>query len=257
MDKPDPSPHHKVSAQDTTAPFPAAAEYWSSAMTRSNLEAWRRRQFWKRIIWRLTSKATEFIKRILDIMLSVLALIVSLPIFVIFGILIKLEDGGPIFFKQMRVGKKGKIFAMWKFRSMVLHAEKLKEELRQDNIHGGDGVTFKIENDPRITRIGKFIRKYSIDEFPQFYNVFKGEMSLVGPRPPVPSEVSVYKAAHLRRLLVKPGLTCFWQVSGRSTIGFDDQVRLDIAYINSQGFWTDLKILIKTIPAILLGKGSY
>ena len=172
------------------------------------------------------------------------------------AVAIKLEDRGPLFFRQQRVGLRGRLFGMWKFRSMVVNAEKLKESLAAQNEMQG-GVTFKMKNDPRVTRVGRFTRKYSIDELPQFWNVFRGEMSLVGPRPPVPREVAIYTPEDRQRLLARPGLTCFWQVGGRSAIDFAGQVRLDVSYIQSSSCWLDLKLLVQTVPAVLFGKGAF
>ena len=166
-----------------------------------------------------------------------------------------MEDGGPIIFAQRRVGKFGREFKMYKFRSMRVDAEARLQELLKQNGHA-TGVTFKIKNDPRITRVGRFIRKYSLDELPQFVNVFKGEMSIVGPRQPVPREVALYTLKDRQRLTVTPGLTCFWQVGGRADIDFPEQVQLDVQYIESQSFWLDLWICIKTIPAVVLGRGA-
>lgn len=145
---------------------------------------------------------------------------------------------------------------MWKFRSMVVNADALKDKLLAQNEMQG-GVTFKMKNDPRITRIGKWIRKFSVDELPQLWNILVGDMSVVGPRPPVPREVELYTVEDRQRLLVKPGLTCFWQVGGRSEIDFAGQVRLDVAYIRSKNVWLDLKLLFLTVPAVLFGKGAY
>jgi exopolysaccharide biosynthesis polyprenyl glycosylphosphotransferase len=195
------------------------------------------------------------IKRGLDAVFSAIFLICLSPIFLLTGLAIKIEDPGPVFFAQVRVGKWGKLFKMYKFRSMVVNADKLKSELLDHNETGG--VIFKMKEDPRITRVGKFIRKYSIDELPQFINVLKGNMSLVGPRPPVPAEVSEYTMPDRKRLEVKPGITCIWQVSGRSEIDFDGQVKLDVQYIRNQSFISDVKLLIKTIFDVLLGKGAY
>lgn len=182
-------------------------------------------------------------------------LIILSPIFLITAIAIKIDDPGPVFFKQIRVGRKGKYFYMYKFRSMEVQAEDKKFELLELNDSGN--VIFKMREDPRLIRIGKIIRKLSIDELPQLWNVFKGDMSLVGPRPPIPLEVREYKFRDLGRLNVKPGLTCLWQVSGRSDIDFNGQVDLDLQYIESQSFWMDIKLLFKTIPAVLFGKGAY
>jgi lipopolysaccharide/colanic/teichoic acid biosynthesis glycosyltransferase len=171
-------------------------------------------------------------------------------------LLIKLEDRGPILFRQVRVGRHGREFRMLKFRSMRVDAEARLQELLAQN-HHRDGVTFKIKDDPRITRVGKWIRKFSFDELPQFYNVLIGDMSLVGPRPPVPREVALYSLADRRRLAVKPGITCIWQISGRAEIDFSGQVQLDVRYIESRSLWQDIKILCKTVPAVLSGTGAY
>lgn len=209
----------------------------------------------KKYSWQIVLNATLIVKRLLDIIVSVLMFIILSPIFLLTAIAIKIDDPGPVFFSQIRVGKKGKYFYMYKFRSMEVHAEEKKFELLELNDSGK--VIFKMKEDPRLTRIGKFIRKFSIDELPQLWNVFKGDMSLVGPRPPLPMEVRVYKFRDLERLNVKPGVTCIWQVSGRSDIDFDGQVDLDLQYIESQSLWMDIKLLFKTIPAVLFGKGAY
>ncbi|OQY42308.1 MAG: hypothetical protein B6240_14120 [Desulfobacteraceae bacterium 4572_87] len=169
---------------------------------------------------------------------------------------IKLTDGGPILFWQTRIGLWGKEFPFPKFRSMVVNAEALKDELLEQSDHD-DSITFKMKKDPRVTWIGRIIRKLSIDELPQLWCVFKGDMSLVGPRPPVPREVAEYTLADRRRLDVMPGLTCIWQVSGRGDIPFNEQVELDVQYIESRSLWFDIKLLLSTIPAVLLGKGAY
>jgi lipopolysaccharide/colanic/teichoic acid biosynthesis glycosyltransferase len=170
--------------------------------------------------------------------------------------LIKLSGRGPVLFWQMRVGQWGREFAFPKFRSMVVNAEALKDTLLAENDHA-NGITFKIKRDPRVTRIGRVLRKLSLDELPQLWCVFTGDMSLVGPRPPVPREVARYNLRDRRRLDVKPGLTCIWQISGRGDIPFDRQVELDVQYIDSQSLWFDLLLLIKTAPAILIGRGAY
>lgn len=209
----------------------------------------------KKYSWQLVTKSTLILKRFLDIIISFLMLVILSPLFLLTAIVIKIDDPGPVFFKQIRVGKKGKYFFMYKFRSMEILAEEKKFELMELNESGK--VIFKMKEDPRFTRIGKIIRKLSIDELPQLWNVLKGDMSLVGPRPPVPIEVREYKYRDLGRLNVKPGLTCIWQVSGRSDIDFDGQVDLDLQYIESHSLWMDIKLLFKTIPAVLLGKGAY
>ncbi|HEV8543503.1 MAG TPA: sugar transferase [Verrucomicrobiae bacterium] len=209
----------------------------------------------KRLSWRGIVFGAEFLKRVVDIIFSGIALILLAPLFAIVALCIKLEDRGPIFFAQRRVGKWGREFRMFKFRSMGVDAEERLQAILKKNEHAA-GVTFKLRDDPRITKAGKWLRKFSIDEFPQFYNVLIGDMSLVGPRPPVPREVAKYTPADRRRLEVTPGLTCFWQIGGRSEIDFPQQVQLDVEYIESQSFWLDLKILVKTVPAVLLGRGA-
>ena len=179
------------------------------------------------------------------------------PLFLIVAVCIKATDGGPVLFWQQRVGKWGREFPFPKFRSMVMNAEALKATLLAGNDHGSAGVTFKMKQDPRVTWIGRLIRRASIDELPQLWCVLKGEMSLVGPRPPVPREVALYTLADRRRLDVMPGLTCFWQVNGRGEIPFDRQVQLDVDYIESRSLWVDLKLLAQTIPAVFFGKGAY
>jgi len=203
--------------------------------------------------WLVSGSAA--LKRGFDIVASGLALIVLAPLFGLIALLVKLEDGGPIFFLQTRVGQFGREFKMFKVRSMCLDAEQRLKEILEKN-HHKEGVTFKLKDDPRITRVGKWLRKFSLDELPQLYNVLRGDMSLVGPRPPLPREVSKYSLAHRRRLAIKPGITCIWQISGRAEIDFSGQVQLDVDYIESQGFWVDVKILAKTVPAVLSGKGA-
>jgi len=196
-----------------------------------------------------------FFKRALDIVFSFCFLLAATPLFALIALLIWIEDGGSVFFAQTRVGQNGREFKMFKFRSMCLDAERRLKELLEKN-HHKEGVTFKLKDDPRITFVGKWLRKFSLDEFPQFYNVLIGDMSLVGPRPPVPREVMKYTPANRRRLAVKPGITCIWQISGRAEIDFSGQVQLDVNYIESQGFWADVKILAKTVPAVISGKGA-
>jgi len=206
-----------------------------------------------RVKWLSNSHA--IFKRAFDIVVSGLFLLLLAPLFGLIAMLIWIEDGGPIFFAQTRVGQFGREFKMYKFRSMCLDAEQKLKELLAKNQHK-EGVTFKLKRDPRITRVGKWLRKFSMDELPQFYNVFIGDMSVVGPRPPVPREVAKYTLANRRRLAVKPGIPCIWQVSGRSEIDFSGQVQLDVTYIESQSFWTDVKILVRTVPAVISGKGA-
>ena len=231
-------------------------EYWSRAGTargrwRLNLRFWR-----KRLLWGLVVGSARALKRLIDIVAAAVAMLVLSPVLLTTAFLIKLEDRGTIFFRQQRVGRFGDLFGMWKFRSMVPNADKLKDQLLAQNEMEG-GITFKMKDDPRITRIGRFIRKYSVDELPQFWNVFVGDMSLVGPRPAVPREVQHYLVEDRQRLLARPGLTCFWQVGGRSGIDFDGQVELDVRYIQSESVWLDIKLLFKTIPAVLKGDGAF
>jgi exopolysaccharide biosynthesis polyprenyl glycosylphosphotransferase len=209
----------------------------------------------RRWLWHWLVDGSAAAKRMVDIVCSGAALLMLAPLFALIALLIKLEDGGPVIFTQTRVGKFGREFKMYKFRSMCLNAEARLQELLVKNNHK-QGVTFKIKNDPRLTRIGKWLRKFSFDELPQFFNVFQGEMSLVGPRPPLPREVALYTLADRRRLAAKPGITCIWQISGRSEIDFSGQVKLDVDYIETQSFLMDLKILVKTVPAVLSGKGA-
>lgn len=217
----------------------------------------RRLRYWrKKYAWILVVGGARALKRLIDIVGAAVLLVVLSPLFLVVAVLIKLTDGGPVLFWQTRVGQWGREFPFPKFRSMVVNAEELKDKLLAHNEHQ-DARIFKMKNDPRITWIGRIIRKFSIDELPQLWCVLKGDMSLVGPRPPVPREVAEYTLADRRRLDAKPGLTCIWQVSGRSDIPFDKQVELDVQYIESQSFWLDVKLLLKTIPAVLLGKGAY
>ncbi len=207
-------------------------------------------------LWRFTVRCSYMLKRLIDIIGSSLAILLLSPLFLVVALLIKLTSKGPIFFVQMRVGKYGRFFRFYKFRSMYVGAERDKHQLMAQN-ESTDGVIFKMKDDPRVTSIGRFIRKYSIDELPQLFNVFLNDMSLVGPRPPLPEEVAHYTIEDRKRLDVKPGLTCFWQVSGRSAIPFKKQVALDEQYIRSWSLKQDLLILLRTIPAILTGKGAY
>jgi exopolysaccharide biosynthesis polyprenyl glycosylphosphotransferase len=194
------------------------------------------------------------IKQIFDTIVSFLLLVLLLPLFLIVAPAIKISSPGPVFFKQRRCGLNRREFTFYKFRSMVADAEKIKTQLEKFN--EADGPVFKIKNDPRITPIGKFIRKASIDELPQLFNVLKGDMSLVGPRPPLPSEVKKYERQQQRRLSMKPGITCSWQISGRSKVDFNTWMKMDLEYIDNWSLGLDFKILLKTIPAVLFGKGA-
>ncbi|WP_429884101.1 sugar transferase [Geobacillus stearothermophilus] len=195
-------------------------------------------------------------KRIMDICGALIGLICLSWLFLIVAVLIKLEDPkGPVFFKQVRVGKDGKEFYMYKFRSMVTNAEELLESLLP--LNETTGAMFKMKNDPRVTKIGKFIRKTSIDELPQLWNVLKGDMSLVGPRPPLPREVAQYTEYDKQRLLVTPGCTGLWQVSGRNDLGFNEMVELDLKYIRERSILYDLKIILKTIKIMIKPNSAY
>ncbi len=217
----------------------------------------------KRWSWLALVNSTHAAKHLFDIVIASVCLIVASPAFAIVAFLVR-RDGGPVFFKQKRIGLNGREFEMLKFRSMCVDAEaKLAGLLAQNE--KAQGVTFKMKDDPRVTRIGRFIRKTSMDELPQFINVLRGDMSIVGPRPPLPREVALYSAADRRRLHARPGITCLWQVGerqggvweigDRNAIDFDEQVTLDVRYIESQSLLRDLWILLKTVPAIVLGKG--
>ena len=197
----------------------------------------------------------DVIKRIIDITISGLALIILIPLFLVVAILIKVESTGKVIFSQDRVGKDGEIFRMYKFRSMVANAEELKRKLILEN--EATGPMFKIKNDPRITTIGRFLRRTSIDELPQLFNVLKGDMSLVGPRPSLPEEVEKFEPWMLRRLDVKPGLTCYWQVMGRNSIGFEEWMKLDVKYVNERTLWIDIKLIFKTFSVLFGDKNAY
>ncbi|MGN0149702.1 MAG: sugar transferase [Clostridia bacterium] len=196
----------------------------------------------------------EAVKRIFDICCSVIALIVLSPIFLVTAVAVR-SDGGPAIYSQIRIGKNEKPFRMYKFRSMCVNAEGMLDELLPQN--DLTGPAFKMKKDPRITNVGKFIRKYSIDELPQLINIIKGDMSIVGPRPPLPREVAQYNDYQRQRLLVTPGLTCFWQTYGRSQLSFDDWMKMDMNYIQRRSFLLDITLIIKTIFAVLFKRGAY
>ena len=233
-----------------------SVDYWISASTRRGRLKARLRVRTKFFVWKCVIVFSYGLKRVLDIIVAAAALLFGSPVFLVTALLIKIEDGGPIFFRQQRVGYRGRLFGMWKLRSMSANAEEIKKQLEARNEMQG-GVIFKMKDDPRITRVGRVIRKFSIDELPQLWNVLIGDMSLVGPRPPVPKEVAEYKPQERQRLLAKPGITCLWQVSGRSEIDFTGQVKLDLEYIRSTSILTDIKLLLRTVPAVLLSKGAY
>jgi len=193
-------------------------------------------------------------KRVLDLVVSTIALVLASPFMLVIGVLIKFGSPGPVFYKAARIGRKGRTFNCYKFRTMVPNADHLRADL--EHMNEREGVLFKIVNDPRITRVGRVLRKYSLDEIPQFYNVVRGDMSLVGPRPPIASEVEQYDLAHLRRLDVLPGITGLWQVEARQDPSFDSYISLDTAYVENWSFWLDLRILARTIGVVFSGTGS-
>lgn len=196
----------------------------------------------------------SFFKRLVDMLASFILIILLSWLFLILGVLVKTTSKGPILYISERVGKNGKLFKFYKFRSMRVNADKELDELLAKNETGG--ITFKMKDDPRITKFGKFLRKTSLDELPQLFNVLNGTMSFVGPRPAIPREVDQYNDYQRQRLLVKQGLTCIWQCSGRSNTTFDEQIEMDLAYIKKRGFFFDCWIMIKTFFAVIFGKGA-
>ncbi len=201
------------------------------------------------------SKSALMVKRLVDIVVAAVGLVLCAPLFALIALAIRLDSPGPIIFRQTRVGLRGRLFEMYKFRSMHVGAEEQQDMLA--DLNEADGPIFKIRDDPRLTRVGRIIRRLSLDELPQLVNVLRGEMSLVGPRPPIPAEVEKYQEWHKRRLEAPPGMTGLWQVSGRSRLSFDEMVLLDIYYIENWSLWLDFKILMRTIPKVLLGEGAY
>jgi exopolysaccharide biosynthesis polyprenyl glycosylphosphotransferase len=197
----------------------------------------------------------HLVKRSMDITFASVALVLLAPLYAAVAVAIKLDDGGPVFFRQERVGQNGRPFMMHKFRSMAVDAEARLAELRARN--EADGVLFKLTDDPRVTRVGKFLRQHSLDEFPQFWDVLRGRMSVVGPRPPLPSEVAQYERHVHRRLLIKPGVTGLWQVSGRSDLSWDESVRLDLSYVENWSVTGDLVLIMKTVREVIRAEGAY
>ena len=193
-------------------------------------------------------------KRLVDVSMSTLLLALGLPVVLLIALAIKLTGGGGVLYRQIRCGLNGRRFTLYKFRTMVADAEVKQRELL--HLNEMDGPVFKLKDDPRVTWLGRILRRFSLDELPQLWNVLRGDMSLVGPRPPIPDEVARYQRWQRRRLSMKPGLTCLWQISGRNQIDFDRWMELDLQYIDSWSPWLDMKILLKTVPAVLTGRGA-
>ena len=201
------------------------------------------------------SASYEVPKRLFDLVVGTLILVMLFPIIPVIVVMIKLDSRGPIFFRQKRVGRHGRMFKFYKFRSMYDKAEQRRREV--EDLNEQEGPVFKMQSDPRITSVGRYLRRSSLDEIPQIFNVLKGDMSIVGPRPPLPSEVEKYQSWHRRRLEVLPGITCLWQISGRSHISFNEWMRLDMEYLKNRSFKTDFIIFLKTIPAVIGRRGAY
>jgi lipopolysaccharide/colanic/teichoic acid biosynthesis glycosyltransferase len=215
---------------------------------------WKQRS--RLILWEGMLRSLLVVKRLVDVVLSLTAILLLIPVYILITLFILIEDGFPVIYMQKRVGLNGCEFMMYKFRSMVRNADQLRDALEGQN-EKADGVTFKIKNDPRILKVGGFLRRFSLDEIPQFLNVLAGDLSIVGPRPPLPAEVKAYTLNERKRLNVKPGLTCLWQIRGRAELPFNEQVGLDMQYIQSQSMLKDIIIMLKTIPAVLFGRGAY
>lgn len=206
-------------------------------------------------IYRRKSAVYKLIKRLMDVLLSAAALVILSPVFLITAVAIKCEDNGPVFFAQQRAGKDMKPFRMYKFRSMYVNADEKLSEMMKDNEQTGHA--FKIKNDPRITKTGKVIRRFSIDELPQLINIIKGDMSIVGPRPILTFQMEECSQYEKQRLVVQPGLTCYWQIGGRANIKWEEWVELDLDYIEDMSLWTDIKMIVKTVPAVFDSDGAY
>ncbi|MCV2368893.1 sugar transferase [Roseateles oligotrophus] len=225
------------------------------ALSNPRINRWRaRRALWA---WRLLVQGPAAAKRGLDLLLVLPALLLLTPLLLLVALAICCCDGGPVLFWQTRVGRHGRIFNFPKFRSMRVDAEATRAQLLAANQHGASGVTFKMARDPRITPVGRWLRRFSIDELPQLWCVLCGHMTLVGPRPPLVSEVARYTLRERQRLTVTPGLTCIWQVNGRSEVPFPQQVQMDLDYIQQASLWADIKLILKTLPAVIRGRGAY
>jgi len=215
---------------------------------------WKQRS--RLVVWEGMLRSLLVVKRVVDVMVSLAAIVLLFPFYLLIPLLILIEDGFPVIYVQKRVGLNGREFRFFKFRTMVRNADELRDALIEE-AGARNGVTFKMKDDPRILKCGRFLRRSSLDEIPQFLNVLTGDLSLVGPRPPMADEVRQYTLAERKRLHVKPGLTCLWQIGGRADVPFDEQVGLDMQYIQSQSLLKDLMIMLKTIPAVLFGRGAY
>jgi lipopolysaccharide/colanic/teichoic acid biosynthesis glycosyltransferase len=233
-------------------PYP----FFDRRARRTPVPGWQLRKHRSRL-WRAIVGEVPPAKRLVDFVGALILLAGLAPLLLIIAAAIKLQDRGPILFWQTRVGRRGRCFAFPKFRSMVINADAQIEKLLQRNHHSSGSITFKDKADPRITRAGRVLRKYSLDELPQLWSVLVGDMSLVGPRPPLPREVDRYTPRDLRRLEVAPGLTCLWQVKGSGDIPFDEQVELDIDYVDHQTLWLDVVLLLRTPLVVLKGEGAY
>lgn len=201
------------------------------------------------------SRRYLIVKRAMDVAICSVGLLLLSPFLLLLALIIKMDSRGPVLFRQLRMGRQQKPFYCLKFRSMTVDAEQRRTEIA--HLNEVDGPVFKIKNDPRVTRVGRIIRKLSLDEFPQLINVLRGEMTLVGPRPALPTEVDNYEPWMLRRLDVTPGITCIWQISGRNNISFEQWMRMDLEYIDTCSVWKDISILIRTFPAVVFGRGAY
>lgn len=240
----------------TTRTSPASVNHAGRLHSSARLRAWRTFLAKQKVMmWTTVVALRDPVKRLFDIIGAAIILVLASPVMLLIALAIKLYDGGPIIFTQTRVGKWGKHFKFYKFRSMVVNAEDLKSKLLAFNEMRG-GVIFKMKNDPRVTPIGKIIRRFSLDELPQLWCVLKGDMSLVGPRPPLPSEVTLYKNRHHYRLDGMPGLTCLWQVKGRNEIPFEDQVRLDVEYLHKRSLKEDILLVLQTVKVMITGRGA-
>ena len=245
-------------------PFPPAKPSESPLLTpQAFMQSVRRRTRWQRLVARLAMRYWLLVlalrgatKRGLDVAGALAGLVLLSPLLLASAVAIRAESPGPVLFRQVRVGKRGRPFTMFKFRSMRVTAEAEKQALDAQN-ESADGVLFKMKSDPRVTRVGRLIRRLSIDELPQLLNVLRGDMSIVGPRPALPAEVDQYDLEARKRLQAKPGLTCLWQISGRSELAFSEQVDLDLRYLQARSLAKDIAIIARTVPAVLTGKGAY